>query len=103
VICIEPGLIRTEFGETAAGSVDDGGPYAEFNAAVAKQTRDVYTGPLSRFGGDPDDVAKAIEHALTKKRAPTRVPVTPSARILMGLHRVLPDRAWDRVVGSAMR
>jgi hypothetical protein len=26
------------------------------------------------------------------------VPVTASARILMGLRRVLPDRAWDRAV-----
>jgi NAD(P)-dependent dehydrogenase (short-subunit alcohol dehydrogenase family) len=103
VICVEPGLIRTEFGETAAGSVSDGGPYSDFNAAVARSTRDVYSGPMSRLGGDADDVAEAIERALAKRRAPTRVPVTPSARLLMGLRRVLPDRAWDRVAGSAFR
>jgi hypothetical protein len=44
-------------------------------------------------------VAAAIERALGKQRAPTRVPVTPSARLLIGLRRVLPDRAWDRVIG----
>ena len=104
VICIEPGLIRTEFGETAASGVEAGdGPYADFNASVAKSTREVYEGPLSRFGGDADDVAKAIERALDKSRAPTRVPVTPSARMIMGLHHVLPDRAWDRVVGAGFR
>jgi NAD(P)-dependent dehydrogenase (short-subunit alcohol dehydrogenase family) len=103
VICVEPGLIRTEFGETAADSVGDGGPYAEFNVAVARSTRDAYTGPMSRLGGDADAVAAAIERALSKRRAPTRVPVTPSARVLMGLRRVLPDRAWDRVVTSAFR
>jgi hypothetical protein len=43
----------------------------------------------------------AIEKALLKDRAPTRVPVTPSARLFMGLRRVLPDRAWDRVVGRS--
>jgi NAD(P)-dependent dehydrogenase (short-subunit alcohol dehydrogenase family) len=105
VICVEPGLIRTEFGATAAGGVtsaaDD--PYAEFNASVAKSTRDVYEGPLSRLGGDADDVAQAIEKALGKSRAPTRVPVTPSARVLMGLRRVLPDRAWDKVVGQSFK
>ena len=58
---------------------------------------------MSRLGGDADDVAAAIERRLSKRRAPTRVPVTPSARVLMGLRRVLPDRAWDRVVGSAFR
>ena len=29
-------------------------------------------------------------------------PVTPSARVLMGLRRVLPDRAWDRVAGHVL-
>src|SRR3954468_4344806 len=39
VVTIEPGLITTEFGETAAASTGAGdGPYAEFNAAVAKAT-----------------------------------------------------------------
>ena len=103
VICVEPGLIRTEFGSTAAAGVGDGGPYAEFNAAVAKSTREVYEGPLSRFGGDADAVAAAIERALSKRRAPTRVPVTASARIFMGLRRVLPDRAWDRIVSASFR
>ena len=101
VICIEPGFIRSEFSATAIGSVAaaDDGPYADFNAAVARGTREVYEGPFRRLGGEADDVAAAIGRALGKQRAPTRVPVTPSARLLIGLRRVLPDRAWDRVVG----
>jgi NAD(P)-dependent dehydrogenase (short-subunit alcohol dehydrogenase family) len=98
VVVIEPGLIKSEFGETAAAQVGDGGPYAAFNASVAKATREIYTGPAARLGGEPDAVAAAIERALSRDRAPTRVPVTPSARLMMGLRRVLPDRAWDRVV-----
>src|SRR3954451_15171392 len=66
VICVEPGLIRTEFGSTAAASVGDGGPYADFNAAVARSTREAYSGPLSRLGGDADSVARAIERALLR-------------------------------------
>jgi NAD(P)-dependent dehydrogenase (short-subunit alcohol dehydrogenase family) len=99
VVCVEPGLIRTEFGATAAGGVTgDGGPYAAFNRSVAKQTRDVYEGPLSRLGAGPDAVAEAIARALAAERPPARVPVTASARVLMGLRRLLPDRLWDRVV-----
>lgn len=99
VVCIEPGLIRTEFGETAAGGVgDDTGPYAEFNRSVAQQTRGIYAGPAARLGGGPEAVAEAIARALAADRPPTRVQVTASARILMGLRRVLPDRLWDRVV-----
>jgi NAD(P)-dependent dehydrogenase (short-subunit alcohol dehydrogenase family) len=64
VVCVEPGLIRTEFGATAAGGVgSDDGPYATFNRSVAEQTRDVYEGPLSRLGGGPEAVA-------TRSRAP---------------------------------
>ena len=101
VVCVEPGLIRTEFGATAAGGVEETGPYAAFNAAVAKSTRDVYTGPLSRLGGDADAVAAAIEKALANPRP--RVPVTASARLFIGLRRILPDRAWDAVVGRSFR
>ena len=66
VICIEPASSAPSSARRrpAASSPSDGDPYAAFNAAVAKSTRDVYEGPLSRLGGDADDVAKAIEHAL---------------------------------------
>ena len=43
VVVIQPGLIRTEFGNTAAAEVRaDDGPYAEFNASVARATKEVY-------------------------------------------------------------
>src|SRR4051794_2994200 len=100
VVCVEPGLIRTAYGETAAATVpDDDGPYGAFNRSVAKSTREAYEGPLSRLGGGPEAVAEAIERALAKPRP--RVPVTPSARLMMGLRRVLPDRAWDRATMAA--
>ena len=61
VVIIEPGLIVTDFGETAAGSladVEEHGPYAEFNAGVARVTANAYTGSMARFGAGPDAVAK---------------------------------------------
>jgi NAD(P)-dependent dehydrogenase (short-subunit alcohol dehydrogenase family) len=46
VVIVQPGLIRTEFGATAAAEVDPAdGPYAEFNAAVAQLTTDAYPRP----------------------------------------------------------
>jgi short-subunit dehydrogenase len=102
VSIIEPGLIRTSFGETAVGSVPhQDGPYAEFNTAVAANTSQVYEGPLAKLGAGPDAVAKAIEKAITSRRPRTRYPVTASARFFMAQHAVLPDRAWDRVVGTS--
>ena len=99
VIVIEPGLIRTQFGEAAVNSIErgttDNGPYADFNAAVAATTAGAYDGPLSKLGGGPETVARKIEKAITRRRPRTRYPVTPSARMIMGIHTVLPDRGWD--------
>ncbi len=99
VVVIEPGLITTRFGETAAGTVDAAttegdDPYEEFNAAVSKGTAEVYEGPLARLGGGPETVARAIERAITSRRPKTRYKVTPSARLALAQRRLLSDRAW---------
>jgi short-subunit dehydrogenase len=103
VVIIEPGLITTEFGETAAGSVgevEEHGPYAKFNAGVAKATADAYTGGMARFGAGPEAVASKISRALTAGRPRTRYTVTVSASATMGMRRVMTDRMWDRFVGT---
>jgi len=102
VTVVQPGLIRSEFSATAVAELaDHTGPYGEFNAAVARSTRDVYTrGPLARLGGTPEDVAAAIEKVIAAGRAPIRVRVTPSARLLIGARRLLPDAVWDRFLAS---
>jgi hypothetical protein len=46
-------------------------------------------------------VAERIEAALRAKRPRARYTVTPSARALLALHAVLPDRGWDAVVGAS--
>jgi NADP-dependent 3-hydroxy acid dehydrogenase YdfG len=102
VVLIEPGLIKTNFAETAVGSVThEDGPYAEFNTAVSASTASAYEGPLGKLGGGPEAVAKAIEKAITAKRPRARYPVTASARILMTQRKLLPDRAWDAVVATS--
>jgi NAD(P)-dependent dehydrogenase (short-subunit alcohol dehydrogenase family) len=102
VSIIEPGLIKTSFGDTAHGSVpQQDGPYAEFNAAVAKTTAEAYEGPLAKLGAGPEAVAKVVEKAITARRPRTRYPVTASARLLLAQHAVLPDRGWDVFVGSS--
>jgi len=100
---IEPGLIKTEFGETAAASVDeveDHGPYGKFNEGVAKLTAEAYTGPMARFGAGPEAVAAKIQKALTARRPSTRYKVTASAGAMLGTRKVMTDRMWDRFVGT---
>ena len=104
VVIIEPGLIRTAFGETASGGVSEAGEgdgdYAQFNAHVARATESVYEpgSPVGRLGGPPEAVAKVIEKALSARRPRARYTVTPSAKLLIAQHAVLPDRGWDAVM-----
>jgi short-subunit dehydrogenase len=102
VTVVQPGLIRSDFAATASGGIQaSDGPYAEFNANVARATRDAYeNGPLARFGGTPDDVAEAVEAAIDARRAPIRVRVTPSARILITQRKLLSDAMWDRFLST---
>ncbi len=108
VILLEPGLITTDFGQAAAagmveneaeptGNGED--PYARFNATVGTLTAGVYDGPMRLLGGGPDRVAKAIERALARRRAPTRVTITPSAKLTIAARRLLSDRTWDAAMG----
>ena len=98
VIVIQPGPIKTRFGDTATGiiSAPKDSPYAAFNVALEKQIRELYeTGPMARFAAPPEAVAEVIEKAITSASPKTRYKVTLAARVLMGLRRVLPDRAFD--------
>ena len=105
VVLLEPGLITTEFSEAAttamtrATSETDEGPYARFNAAVGALTTGAYKGPMRLFGAGPDRVAKVIERAITRRRPPARIKITPSAKVTIAMRRLLSDRAWD----AAMR
>jgi NADP-dependent 3-hydroxy acid dehydrogenase YdfG len=102
VTLVEPGLIVTEFGKTAAATVGeagaDGDPYEHFNAKLAAMTVGVYEGPMRHLGGGPDIVAKAIEKAISRRKAPSRMLLTPSARLTVMQRKMLPDRLWDAML-----
>ncbi|HEX5145701.1 MAG TPA: oxidoreductase [Conexibacter sp.] len=108
VILLEPGLITTEFGNAAAASMSDtdaldaaaasDDPYATFNATVGSVTKGAYEGPMRMLGAGPDKVARVIEKSIRRRRAPTRVTITPSAKLTIPSRRLMPDRAWDAMM-----
>jgi NAD(P)-dependent dehydrogenase (short-subunit alcohol dehydrogenase family) len=102
VVIVQPGLIRTEFSATAVDEIRaDDGPYAHFNAAVAKSTKNAYEkGPAAKLGGEPDAVAKVIETAITAKSPKIRYRVTPSAHLLINQRKLMGARGWDKFVGT---
>jgi NAD(P)-dependent dehydrogenase (short-subunit alcohol dehydrogenase family) len=104
VILLEPGLITTEFGEAATASMtqiasSENDPYDHFNATVGAVTKGAYDGPMRLLGAGPERVAKVIRRAISRRRPPARITITPSAKLTIWSRRLLTDRAWD----AAMR
>jgi len=100
VVLIEPGLIKTNFAETAVATIEpDDGPYGTFNAAVGAKTAEAYKSRIyGMWGGGPETVAKAIERAIARPK-PRRL-VTLSAHVLVRQRRLMTDRMWDALMRS---
>jgi NADP-dependent 3-hydroxy acid dehydrogenase YdfG len=85
------------------GAARDGrDPYKKFNAKLAAMTAGVYEGPMRHLGGGPDVVAKAIEKAISHRKAPSRMLLTPSAHLTVFQRKILPDRLWDAMLRTQM-
>jgi short-subunit dehydrogenase len=99
VIVIEPGIISTQFGETAIGSVAgaevDDTPYGMFNQKVMLKINGAYSTRMMGGPARPAAVAKVVLKAISSTRPKTRYPVTAGARVLMTARRFLPDRVFD--------
>ena len=105
VSIVEPGVIRTGFGATAAGTLSHSaapsGPYAALNTAIDKQMAATYESKL--LAAAPDTVAKVIERAVTARRPRTRYIVTPAARMLVHTRRLLGARVFDAYLRMQFR
>ena len=106
VVVIEPGAIKTEFGNTAIERIDAsaaaGSPYAKFRDALKQQIRSLNEGPMAMMAGAPDDIAKVIEKAIGARRPRTRYLVTAGAQVFVGMRRLLSDRAFDAVLRTML-
>jgi len=106
VALIEPGTIATEIWRKA----DD--QLAEAERSLAPEARPLYgrqIAALAEFshkqaaaGLPADEVAKAIEHALTARRPRPLYTIGRDARAQAALQAVLPARAMDALVSRAM-
>ena len=98
VAIIEPGAIRTEFGDIAADSL------AEYSGsgAYAAQARRMARAHERMFGADAADVdvvVDAIVHAATARRPRSRYQVPASARAMVAATKVVPSPVMDAVMG----
>ena len=103
VSVIEPGGTRSEWGAIASQGLlarSGNGPYAAQANVMAAA---LGTTDKAGLSSPPEAVADAIVHAATAARPRTRYPVGGSARALLLLRRLLPDRVFDLVIWTIYR
>ncbi len=94
---VQPGFIRTQWGETALRSVpgETTGPYAKLHKRLGENLQNAYHGRLASIARGPEAAAEVIEHAIRAKRPKTRYRVAPSAAIMLTARHWLPDPVFD--------
>ena len=102
VVLVEPGGIRTEWAGIAAdhlAETAEGSAYSDQIRAVAGSMRNE---SVQRRQSPPAVIANAVEKIVTARKPRTRYAVGFMAKPLITARRVLPDRAFDRVISAAL-
>jgi len=101
VVVVEPGGIRTAWWAIAADHLEataEGSAYADQTRAVAGSMRSESN--QRRFSA-PAVIARTIGKIVTARHPRTRYAVGFMAKPLIAARRVLPDRAFDQLIGAA--
>jgi len=101
VVVIEPGGIKTEWGDIAAQrliAASGDGAYGDRARAMAKSL-----GSEANAGrtSPPSVIANAIGKAVTARRPKTRHAVGFGAKPMIAMRRILPDRGFDTLITRA--
>lgn len=95
VVIIQPGPIRTEWNAISReGALERSGdgPYAAQAAALVSNYENVDSSPLA---GTAEGVARTIVKAVTVRYPRSRYATPASAKVIVGLRRLLPDVLMD--------
>jgi len=107
VVVVEPSAVRTEMvgrgGVTAREQASGMTPDQERRYGGLIQAMLAQSEGYLRYGLDAAQAAKTIAIAATTPRPKTRYAVGRGAALLIALARILPDRALDRLLASALR
>ncbi len=103
VIVVEPGGIKTEWGDIAGELVlktSGETAYADLAQKSARMMKDTYQSPKV---SEPEVIAETILEAITARKPKTRYVAGYMARTFLFLRRVLSDRMFDRVLLSSLK
>jgi NAD(P)-dependent dehydrogenase (short-subunit alcohol dehydrogenase family) len=102
VAVVEPGAVKTPIWDKTRDEAD------RLEQDLPEEARDRYARHITairkalelqaRRGIPPEEVARAVEHALFSPRPRTRYPVGVDARIQSAMVRLLPDKAREAVI-----
>jgi len=101
VSIVEPGAIKTPIWDKSVAEANEAlgktpAPLLElYRTALARIT--AFVAQTEKHASPPEDVVKAVEHALTSPKPKTRYVVGSDARLRMRL-RLLPDRLIDSLI-----
>ena len=103
VVVIEPGIIKTEFGEVLMDPMlerSGNGAYRNMAHSVASATRASY-----KKGGasDPQVIVELILKAVRADKPKTRYAAGKYAKPMMFIHKWFGDRMFDRMVLSTVK
>ena len=101
VVVVEPGGIRTEWASIAADHLEataEGSAYADQIRGVAGAMRSESN---RRHYSPPEVIARTVGKIVTARHPRTRYAVGFMAKPLIAARRVLPDRAFDQLIGAA--
>jgi short-subunit dehydrogenase len=97
VVIIEPGIIKTEFGEVMYGPLESyaqSGPYAKMSKDLLASSEKTYR----KFGAGPEIIARVVSKAINSRRPKTRYAAGPLASLSIQARRILSDRMFDRMI-----
>jgi NAD(P)-dependent dehydrogenase (short-subunit alcohol dehydrogenase family) len=102
VIVIEPGAIATEWSSIAGQhllATSGQGPYAAQAARMAA----FFTADSDGLASPPTVIADAVAAAVSARRPRTRYAVGRGAKPILAARRILPDRAFDRLMTTTLQ
>jgi NAD(P)-dependent dehydrogenase (short-subunit alcohol dehydrogenase family) len=97
VIVIQPGGIKTEWGEIAADTLLEASGERAYAPYARRHARLISEGG-ERLGSPPSVIAKAIRRSVGVRRPRTRYAVGGGARPMLCIKSLLSDRMFDRLL-----
>ncbi|MFE5672110.1 oxidoreductase [Agromyces sp. NPDC056523] len=98
VVVIQPGGVRTEWNGISRRSAMERSGATAYAAQARALVRTLEAADQSSASSEPQVVAATIAKAVTAGRPRTRYATPVSAKFIVGLRRVLPDRVFDLVI-----